>query len=88
MTKARRPAAKKDGEKAAEKTASKKSLFSSLSLPSFVPEPLRQPKAKQVVDVALFTATVYLIYNYGKDLAKKVEDMCPSEKAIMEMMQQ
>jgi len=53
-----------------------------------VPEAIRKPKQKQLVDVALFTATCFLIYNYGKDLAKTVEDMCPSEKAILEMMQQ
>ena len=89
MTRTRRqadPKAAKSEEKSS--SAPKKSSFSTSSLTAYVPDYLKKPNTKQVIDVALFTASVYLIYNYGKDLAKKVEDMCPSEKSIMDMMQQ
>lgn len=47
---------------------------------------MQMPAKKTMFDVAMFGASCYVVYKYGKFLAQKVEDMCPTEKSIMEMM--
>jgi hypothetical protein len=34
---------------------------------------------KTFLDICLFAATIYIIYEYGKDIAKVVEDVVPTE---------
>jgi hypothetical protein len=46
------------------------------------------PSNKTMVDVVLFLGTAYVIYEYGTDIAKSAESLIPSEKDILEMMQQ
>jgi hypothetical protein len=36
-------------------------------------------QTKTFLDVCLFAATLYVIYEYGKDIAKVVEDVVPTE---------
>ena len=44
------------------------------------------PSGKTMLDVALFAATLYIIFEYGKDIAKVVEDVVPTEQSMLEMM--
>jgi hypothetical protein len=54
------------------------------SLKSWLPA---APSGKTLLDIALFAGTVYIIYEYGKNIASLVEDAVPTEQSIMEMMQ-
>ena len=38
------------------------------------------PERKTMIDVALFGAALYVIYEYGKDIADFVEKAVPNEK--------
>ena len=37
-------------------------------------------------DAALFGVTCFVIIKYGKQLAEKMDENCPSEKGMLEMM--
>jgi len=59
-------------------------MFSSLKskLPSLKP----LPNKTTLIDVCLFSASVYVIYYHGKDIARYFENMCPTEQGILDMM--
>ena len=46
------------------------------------------PSGKTTLDATLFAGTCFLIYSYGSKLAEALEGLVPSEKAIIEMMNQ
>ena len=46
------------------------------------------PNRRTMVDIALFSAAVYVVVNHGKEIAKMFEGLTPTEEQIMEMMQQ
>ncbi len=68
----------------APKKESSSSVFSKIkgSLPSFS----TLPNKSTMLDVCLFSASVYVIYYHGKDIAKYFENMCPTEQGILDMM--
>ena len=41
---------------------------------------------KQVVDLALFSAGIFLMYKFGKSVAETIDNQMPTEKSIMDMM--
>ena len=43
---------------------------------------------KQVVDLALFSAGIYVMYVFGKKVADSIDDQMPTEKSVMDMMKQ
>ena len=47
---------------------------------------LGKTSSKQVVDLALFSAGIYLMYKFGKSVAESIDNQMPSEKSMMEMM--
>jgi hypothetical protein len=47
-----------------------------------------RPDGKSVLDATLFAGAFYVIYNHGKDLANALDANVPSEKDMLEMMQQ
>ena len=46
------------------------------------------PARRTMLDIALFSAAVYVVVNHGKDIAKMFEGLTPTEEQIMEMMNQ
>jgi hypothetical protein len=44
------------------------------------------PNKTTLIDVCLFSASVYVIYYHGKDIARYFENMCPTEQGILDMM--
>ena len=52
------------------------------NLPSFK----SMPNKTTMIDVCLFSASVYVIYYHGKDIARYFENMCPTEQGILDMM--
>ncbi len=46
------------------------------------------PSKKTMLDVSLFAVTVYVIYEYGKNIASFVEEAVPTEQGILDAMQQ
>jgi len=59
-------------------------MFSKITgnLPSFK----SMPSKTTIIDVCLFSASVYVIYYHGKDIARYFENMCPTEQGILDMM--
>ena len=53
-----------------------------------LPKLPKLPSNQTMIDVCLFGATVYVIYNHGKDIAGYFEQMCPTEQGIMDLMRQ
>lgn len=47
---------------------------------------MKKPEAKTAFDVAVFGMTCFVILKYGKTLAQTLDDNCPTEKSIMDMM--
>ena len=47
--------------------------------PTMLSKAIKVMQTKTVLDVCLFAATLYVIYEYGKDIAKVVEDVVPTE---------
>lgn len=45
------------------------------------------PSQKTMLDVSLFAVTVYVIYEYGKNIASFVEEAVPTEQGILDAMQ-
>jgi hypothetical protein len=48
----------------------------------------KMPAQKTIIDCALFAATIFVVYEFGKDIAKVIEDVVPTEEGIMKMMQE
>jgi hypothetical protein len=46
------------------------------------------PSTKTMVDLALFGGFCFIVYEYGTDIAKAVEEIVPTEQGMLEMMQQ
>ena len=42
--------------------------------------------AKQVIDVALFSIGIYVMYKFGQNFAEKIDNQMPTEKGVMDMM--
>ena len=59
-------------------------LAAKASLPTW----MKQPSAKMAFDAALFGVTCFVIIKYGKKLAETLDENCPTEKSIMDMMNQ
>ena len=49
---------------------------------------MRKPQAKTAFDVALFGMTCFVILKFGKSIAETLDANCPTEKSIMDMMNQ
>jgi hypothetical protein len=47
---------------------------------------LAKTSAKQVLDLALFSAGIYLMYRFGKSAADTLDNQMPTEKSMMDMM--
>ena len=47
-----------------------------------------RPDGKSILDASLFAGAVYVIYKHGKDLANALDANVPSEKDMLDMMQQ
>lgn len=60
------------------------SVFSSLK--GKLPSLKSMPNKTTLIDVCLFSASVYVIYYHGKDIARYFENMCPTEQGILDMM--
>ena len=43
-------------------------------------------KPKQMVDLAIFTVGIYLMYKFGKTMAESIDNQMPTEKGMMDMM--
>ena len=46
------------------------------------------PSNKTLLDCALFAGFCYVVYEYGTDIAKGIEEIVPTEQGMLEMMQQ
>jgi hypothetical protein len=46
------------------------------------------PGGKTLMDLALFGGFCFIIYEYGTEIAKLVEEIVPTEQGMLEMMQQ
>lgn len=46
----------------------------------------KNTKSKQVVDLVIFTAGIYLMFKFGKSVAETIDGHLPTEKSMMEMM--
>ena len=46
------------------------------------------PGKKTLIDAALFGAACFVIYYYGRDIAKAVENVVPTEQSINDMMKE
>jgi hypothetical protein len=51
-----------------------------------VKKALKNTKSKQVVDLVLFTAGIYLMFKFGKSVADTIDNQMPTEKSMMDMM--
>ena len=47
---------------------------------------LKKTSPKQVVDVVIFSAGIYLMYKFGKSVAETIDNQMPTEKGMMDMM--
>lgn len=47
---------------------------------------MKKPSAKVAFDIALFSASAFVIIKFGSSLAKTLDENCPTEKSIMDMM--
>ena len=52
------------------------------------PEWMKKPQAKTAFDVALFGVCALVIIKFGKTMATTLDENCPTEKSIMDMMNQ
>eukprot|EP00347_Sterkiella_histriomuscorum_P020060 403339252 len=61
-----------------------------LNLPGFdaLKKQLGKASPKQVVDLVLFSAGIYLMYKFGKTVAESLDNQMPTEKSMMDMMKQ
>ena len=59
-----------------------------LNLPGFeaLKKQFGKTSAKQMVDIVLFSAGIYLMYRFGKAMAETLDNQMPTEKNMMEMM--
>ncbi|MFN9908272.1 MAG: hypothetical protein ACK56F_19450 [bacterium] len=46
----------------------------------------KNTNTKQVVDVAIFTVGIYLMYKFGQAVAETIDNQMPTEKSMMDMM--
>ncbi|CDW84043.1 UNKNOWN [Stylonychia lemnae] len=69
-------------------SASKKSF--SVNIPGLdtLKKNLEKTSTKQVVDLVLFSAGIYLMYRFGKSVADSLDSQMPTEKSMMDMMKQ
>ena len=72
--------ARKEAEEAKETNPAIKYFRSS------IPVWMKEPSAKMAFDAALFGVTCFVIIKYGKQLAETLDENCPSEKSMLEMM--
>ena len=65
------------------------SAKTSITIPGLeiVKKALKNVKGKQVADLVLFTAGIYLMFRFGKNAAQTLDNQMPTEKSMMEMMQ-
>ncbi len=47
---------------------------------------IKAAKPKQMVDIAIFTLGIYLMYRFGKAVAETIDNQMPTEKSMMDMM--
>lgn len=59
-----------------------------LNIPGFeaLKKQLAKTGKKQMVDVVLFSAGIYLMYRFGKHVAETLDNQMPTEKSMMDMM--
>jgi hypothetical protein len=84
LTKKKKPSKATPAIEQASQKGSSSSILSQIkgNLPSLK----SMPNKTTLIDVCLFSASVYVIYYHGKDIAKYFENMCPSEQGILDMM--
>ena len=46
----------------------------------------KDTKPKQILDFAVFTVGIYLMYKFGKAVAETIDNQMPTEKSMMDMM--
>ena len=76
---------------APQKSSAVKNMMSSLKkVPGVdaIAKTVKATKPKQIVDIAVFTIGIYLMYRFGKAVADGVEAQMPTEKNMMDMMKQ
>ena len=47
---------------------------------------IKNTKPKQVIDITIFAAFIFLMYKFGREAAHQIDNQMPSEKSMMEMM--
>ena len=47
---------------------------------------LKNTKPKQVVDLTIFAAVIFLMYRFGREVASQIDNQMPTEKSMMDMM--
>lgn len=67
------------------KTAAKQSSFQIPGLES-LRKVLKNTKSKQVIDLAIFSVGIYLMFKFGKTVAETIDNQMPTEKSMMDMM--
>lgn len=74
----------------AGKSGSSSSKFSLPAIPGLaaLKKQLKGTKPKQVVDIVVFSATIYAMYFFGKKIADSLDSQMPTEKSMMDMMKQ
>ncbi len=47
---------------------------------------LGKTSKKNAIDLALFSAGIYVMYRFGKSVAESIDNQMPTEKSMMDMM--
>ncbi len=53
---------------------------------SDISKSFKAAKPKQMVDLAIFTLGIYLMYRFGKAVAETIDNQMPTEKSMIDMM--
>ncbi len=69
-----------NGEKASAKNA--------ITIPGIeaVRKVIKKTSTKQVVDLAIFSAGIFVMYRFGKGVAETIDNQMPTEKSMIDMM--
>lgn len=68
------------------KAAEKKSAGITIPGLESIKKSLGKTGPKQIIDLVLFSAGIYIMYKFGKSVADTIDNQMPTEKGMMEMM--
>ena len=76
------------GKGTSQDSALSKMMAKLKGLPAFasVQKTIKNTKPKQVVDITIFAAVIFLMFKFGKVVADQIDNQMPSEKSMMDMM--